>query len=337
MKISFIVPIYNVEKYLKQCLDSLINQTYQNIEIIAVNDGSTDASYQILNEYASIDERIQILNQENQGLSMARNAGLEKVTGEYVLFVDSDDYVSLNMAQRIVETVTRYPQLDIITFSWSVFYSDDGRVASDLSLSLGNCISGDEFLKMAINEQKLVASACQKVFSCDFLQQHGIRFIPRMLYEDFSFTIHSFVCAKQVFSIPDVLYFYRRTNVQSITNNISAHDTDVLKTLEYLQKVLMDTGHVDILENDMWQIRTFSWCANATFFKYPQIAFWNVIGWKNCRVIKSHPIFQQYLKTTARFAPSRNLRIAATLIKWNLLCFYVVRKISKIIFPSHKF
>ena len=87
MKISFIVPIYNVEKYLKQCLDSLINQTYQDIEVIAVNDGSTDTSLQILEDYAAVDKRICILNQQNQGLSMARNAGLEKITGEYVFLL----------------------------------------------------------------------------------------------------------------------------------------------------------------------------------------------------------------------------------------------------------
>ncbi|WP_195653858.1 glycosyltransferase [Bacteroides cellulosilyticus] len=337
MKISFIVPIYNVEKYLRQCLDSLINQTYQNIEIIAVNDGATDASPKILKEYASIDGRIRILNQKNQGLSMARNTGLENVTGEYVLFVDSDDYVSLNMAQRIAETIAHHPRLDIITFSRTMFYSDITKMVDDLYLSLENCIYGDEFLKIAMNEQKLVAAVWQKAFSYSFLQRHRIRFIPHILYEDFSFTVHSFVCAKQVISIPDILYFYRRNNMQSITNKISPHDTDVLKTLEYLQKVLIDTKHEDILETNIWQIYTFKWCANATFFKYPKIAFWNITGWKNCRKIRSHPIIQLYLKTTAQLAPNRNLRIAATLIKWNLPSFYVVRKISKIIFPNHNF
>lgn len=337
MKISFIVPIYNVEKYLKQCLDSLINQTYQNIEIIAVNDGSTDASSQILVEYASMDERIRILNQKNQGLSMARNIGLENVTGEYVLFVDSDDYVSLDMAQKVAETVAHHPQLDIITFSRTMFYSDTIKIVDDLYLSLENYISGDEFLKIAMEKQKLVAAVWQKGFSYSFLQRHKIRFIPHILYEDFSFTIHSFVCATQILSIPDILYFYRRNNLQSITNRISPYDTDVLKTVEYLQKVLIDTKHEDILKTNIWQMYVFKWCANATFFKYPQIAFWNITGWKNCRKIKSHPIFQLYLETTAHFAPSRNLRIAATLIKWNLPSFYVVRKISKIIFPNHKF
>lgn len=337
MKISFIVPVYNVEKYLRQCLDSLINQTYQNIEIIAVNDGSTDSSFQILKEYASIDERIRILNQKNQGLSMARNTGLENVRGEYVLFVDSDDYVSLNMAQRIAETIVHHPQLDIITFSRTVFYSDTAKTVDDLYLSLENSMVGDEFLKIAMNEKKLVAAVGQKAFSYSFLQRNRIRFIPQILYEDFSFTVHSFVCAKQIISIPDILYFYRRNNTESITNKISPHDTDVLKTLEYIQKILIDTKHEDILETNIWQIYTFKWCANATFFKYPKIAFWDSTGWRNCKKIRSHPIFQQYLQTTAHLASSPNLRIAAILIKWNLLSFYVVRKISKIIFPNYNF
>ena len=136
MKISFIVPIYNVEKFLKPCLDSLINQTYQDIEVIAVNDGSTDTSLQILEDYAAVDKRICILDQQNQGLSMARNAGLEKITGEYVFFVDSDDYVALNAAERIVNAVKKYPQLDIVTFSRISFWGNASSTIEDLWVGL---------------------------------------------------------------------------------------------------------------------------------------------------------------------------------------------------------
>ena len=90
-KVSVIIPVYNVEKYLKQCLDSVVNQTLKDIEIICVNDGSTDNSLEILEEYAQKDNRIIIISQENQGQSVARNIALEKATGEYVGFVDSDD------------------------------------------------------------------------------------------------------------------------------------------------------------------------------------------------------------------------------------------------------
>ena len=93
-KISVIVPVYNVEKYLKECLDSIINQTFKDIEIICVNNGSTDSSCEILNEYAKNDNRIKIINSENIGVGNARNLGLQAVTGEYISFVDSDDFLN---------------------------------------------------------------------------------------------------------------------------------------------------------------------------------------------------------------------------------------------------
>ena len=95
-KVSVIVPVYNVEKYLKQCLDSIVNQTYKNLEIIIVNDGTKDNSMKIVEEYLQ-DKRIKVINKENGGLSSARNRGIEEATGEYISFVDSDDYIDLNL------------------------------------------------------------------------------------------------------------------------------------------------------------------------------------------------------------------------------------------------
>ena len=107
-KISIIIPVYNVEKHLKMCLDSVINQTYQNLEIILINDGSTDNSGKICEEYKRADSRIILIHKENEGLSMARNTGLDIASGEYISFVDSDDYISRNMVEtlynRLLET-----------------------------------------------------------------------------------------------------------------------------------------------------------------------------------------------------------------------------------------
>lgn len=100
-KITVIVPVYNVENYLRKCLDSIISQTYKNIEIVVVNDGSTDASGEICKEFAEIDHRITYIEQENAGLSAARNTGLENMSGDYVTFVDSDDWIE----QDYVETL----------------------------------------------------------------------------------------------------------------------------------------------------------------------------------------------------------------------------------------
>lgn len=100
-KISIIIPIYNVEQYLPQCLDSIINQTYKNLEIILINDGSTDNSGKICDNYAKVDNRIHVFHKKNEGVSSARNLGLEKCTGDFIGFVDPDDFIELNMYELL--------------------------------------------------------------------------------------------------------------------------------------------------------------------------------------------------------------------------------------------
>ena len=111
-KITVIVPVYNVESYLRKCLDSIIAQTYKNIEIVVVNDGSTDASAEICKEFVEIDHRIIYIEQENSGLSAARNTGLENMSGDYVTFVDSDDWIELDYVETLYKKITQY-QADI--------------------------------------------------------------------------------------------------------------------------------------------------------------------------------------------------------------------------------
>ena len=101
--VSIIVPVYNVEKYLRKCLDSIVNQTYKNIEVICVDDGSPDNSIDILREYRAKDDRVTIIRQKNKGLSGARNTGIKNATGKYIMFIDSDDWVELNMVELMTK------------------------------------------------------------------------------------------------------------------------------------------------------------------------------------------------------------------------------------------
>ena len=107
-KISIIVPVYNTEKYLEKCLNSLISQTLEDIEILCINDGSTDNSIKILEQYANRDSRIKIINKKNAGVSAARNTGISQAKGEYLGFVDSDDYVDLNFYEKLYNTAKEY-------------------------------------------------------------------------------------------------------------------------------------------------------------------------------------------------------------------------------------
>ena len=123
VKISVIIPVYNVEKYLKECLDSVINQTLKDIEIICVNDGSTDNSLNILENYAKKDNRIIVISQKNKGLSGARNTGLKYCSGEYVSFIDSDDYVSKDLFELTYNNAISNNS-DLVIFKIASLYTE---------------------------------------------------------------------------------------------------------------------------------------------------------------------------------------------------------------------
>ena len=116
LKVSVVIPIWNTEKYLRKCLASVVNQTYKNLEIICINDGSPDNSLAILEEYAKKDSRIIIINQGNAGVSTARNRGLDIATGEYISFVDPDDWIESNTYESTVNLFEKNPKVDLITF-----------------------------------------------------------------------------------------------------------------------------------------------------------------------------------------------------------------------------
>ena len=118
-KISILIPVYNVEKYLCDCLDSCINQTMQDIEIICVNDGSTDHSLEILERYASKDARIKVISQENKGQLIVRKISVAHATGEYILFLDSDDWLELNVCEKLYDAILKY-DVEILQFQYII-------------------------------------------------------------------------------------------------------------------------------------------------------------------------------------------------------------------------
>ena len=136
-KISVIIPVYNVEKYLRECLNSVINQTMEDIEIICVNDGSTDGSLDILKEYANNDNRLKIVDKKNTGLGPSRNVGLDYISGEYVMFLDSDDMLRNNACEIAYEKI-KESNSDILSFGWHVFTDTDNpgykKISKDYKL-----------------------------------------------------------------------------------------------------------------------------------------------------------------------------------------------------------
>ena len=163
-KVSVIVPVYNVQDYIEECLLSIMNQSYKEIEIVAVNDGSTDDSLRVLEKMQARDSRIIILNKENGGLSDARNYGIKHSTGDYYLFVDSDDVIHENMVEELLESLMK-ENADIAVSDMEYFYEDSNerKYSSGGTFETTNCKKNPELI--AINN-----SACNKLFKKELFQ-----------------------------------------------------------------------------------------------------------------------------------------------------------------------
>ena len=173
-KVSVIIPVYNAEKYLRQCLDSVVNQTYKNLEIICVNDGSTDNSSEILKEYASKDDRIILINQNNQGNGCARNVGLSRVSGEYISFIDSDDFILQNTYASVISLMIK-DNLDILMFGH--FDYIDGECRKSFTNDIFNKFKNKKISKENLIQYFLLG-VWNKIFKSSFLKDNNI-FFPK--------------------------------------------------------------------------------------------------------------------------------------------------------------
>ena len=211
--VSVIVPVYNAEKYLARCLDSLLGQTYKDLEIICVNDGSPDNSLAILHEYAAKDARIKVIDQPNRGVSAARNAGLACASGDFISFVDSDDA----LVSHCYETCMKHAadDVDVVAFSFAKVFGENKKEPQTLPFKG----------KMRFEEGMLSRqfwNAAFKLFRASTLKKYGMTFREGFIYEDLEFCARFFmVCMPTVFYINEPLYDYWQ-NPGSIISNTAA-------------------------------------------------------------------------------------------------------------------
>lgn len=233
MKFSIIIPVYNVEDYLHQCLDSVLCQDFSDWEVVCVNDGSTDGSAAILEDYVAKDARFRLVTQPNGGLSAARNAGLDAAQGEYILFLDSDDWLVEN---ALMVLSTNLSGEDMLCFSGRRFFEKThGFNPSDL-LKNGDYQSGMDYY----NENALLprdfAFVCVvlRAYRRTFLMDNGLRFKEGILHEDNLFTPLACYYAKEVRVLNVCLYNYR-VRANSITNTVDMKRlTDLMETANEL-------------------------------------------------------------------------------------------------------
>lgn len=219
MRFSIIIPVYNVERYLKECLDSVLNQTFPDWEAVCINDGSTDGSADILNEYASKDERFIIITQSNEGLSSARNAGMKAAKGEYVLFLDGDDWLEPDALAIISENLDGE---DMLCFSGHRYFEETKSFNTADVLPEKNYPSGMDYYNENALLQRDFAFVCVvlRAYKRSFLMESVLGFKEGICHEDNLFTPIACYYAKQVKVIDSCLYNYRmRTNSIMTTGN----------------------------------------------------------------------------------------------------------------------
>lgn len=215
--VSIIVPVYNCEKYMEVCIDSILIQSYYNIEVIIIDDGSTDNTYKIIKEYINKDKRIKYFKQENSGPSVARNRGIEKANGEYLIFIDSDDFIEKIYVEKLVNEI-KGKNFDIVCCG----YIDKSKY--------GIVKLNDFWInKYELNKQEFLSCVCKgiggvlwsKIFRKDIIIENKIRMNPKIfMSEDLIFILEYCKYINRIGVINECLYHYNRLNYSSISSNI---------------------------------------------------------------------------------------------------------------------
>lgn len=214
--ISVIIPVYNVERYLSKCIDSIRRQTYENLEIILIDDGSTDKSLDICNKYALVDERIRVVHKENAGVSVARNVGVEYSTGYYVCFVDSDDFLPLDSIEKLYKGIKESGS-DLCCGAWAKIYAKKTVYNHYCSKNIDT--SEKELLSEYLNYEE-VNGPVAKLYKKEIIDSADIKFLPGVLIgEDAIFNYQYIQKCQSVSIIDEIVYYYNKLNGESVTHN----------------------------------------------------------------------------------------------------------------------
>ncbi len=250
--VTVIVPVYNVEKYLDECVGSIVSQTYDNLEIILVDDGSTDSSGVLCDKWNEKDDRIRTIHKQNGGLSSARNAGLEVAGGDYISFIDSDDYITVDYLEELVNALEKEDADFTFCDIESPRLGDaERRVTEPIVMSAGEC--RDYLLNPLSREYVLMVIACNKLYKRTLLEK--VRFVPGRLHED------EFMISNIIYDIKKAVYcpfrnYIYRVNDQGITGKENTYNVRHLDVIDaYEDRIKRALNHSD----NGFASNTFKW------------------------------------------------------------------------------
>lgn len=235
-KLSIIVPVYNVEKYLPKCLESLIKQTLKDIEIICVNDGSMDNSLAILKEFASKDSRIRIIDNQHQGVAKTRNTGIEQSTGEYIGFVDSDDYIDIDFFEKLYNSATK-SNSDIAIAS-ILKHKNFFNIYNAKYTKEETAITIQDKIKLCEDKKHFFFYAWNKIYHSGFIKENNIKFSEGQIYEDVMFAIKALYYSNKIISVYGTKYHYieHENSLTKYKDKTGEKEHDLIKAYSELQE-----------------------------------------------------------------------------------------------------
>lgn len=265
-KISIIVPVYNVESLLELCVESIINQTYSNFEILLIDDGSTDSSGKICDSLKERDKRVNVFHKKNGGLSDARNYGIEHSTGEFYLFIDSDDVLHPDFCRVLIELQKEY-NADIVSTDLVKFYESEQieefnkkDYQKTVTVFYGNEILQEYYNPQDENKTKIYHGLCMKLYRDSLFS--GLRFAVGRLHEDLYITYKLLALAKCFVFVDLPYYYYYQKNTNSITKNYK--DKNFIDEYDALQEMRLYFQHNDIIckSLDLFTFRHYQYLLN---------------------------------------------------------------------------
>lgn len=270
-KISVIMPVYNVADYLRECLDSIINQSLYDVEIICVNDGSSDNSLEILNDYAKKDKRIIVINKKNEGSGIARNTGIRIANGEYIYFIDSDDWLENNKVLETIYQKASNDNLDILIFGGlSCYVGEDKKVRKSkggyslklLPTKYFNGIYSSKEIKKDLF--KFPSTAWTKLYKREFLLMNNIQFQTIGVGQDQLPFFHSMITAERIGVLNKCLYCYRKNRPNSAMTVKKKKNFSPLFVLQGIEDLLINLNKMEEYQNlfiDKYFSKATSWLA----------------------------------------------------------------------------
>ena len=264
MKFSFIIPVYNVELFLDKCVESILAQSYQNYEIILIDDGSLDNSPKLCDEWAKKDSRVSVIHKQNGGLSTARNVGLKEAKGEYIIFLDSDDWWCDSTALFRITRKIEKSNADVIFLHSKKYYTLEDRFIEKVSAHERLCTQSLVSIEESMRNSLFLACAWDKVIKRSILVDNKIEFVERQLSEDIEWCCKLLQLDLRYACIGGIVHVYRQQNITSITANISNKNlSDIYDVISKYAKEAEISNNIFI--NNFLALEMILWCAISNY------------------------------------------------------------------------